>query len=332
MRLVLPVEEVGTDSIVWKIAESLAHPALPRVAPITILSPLVEESTEFGFVVVHAESNQYGSALFLVLSIQTLLLLSITLYHIEPRLTVQVSQVLHHSVNFVSQSSLVFILLFPCVERWFKVALLFDKLATLQECSHLFGLLSPHLPLSECFGAGFSIQGLSQVCSSQSAIFLSRGIDLPSHEPVFHCLLLLSRTLDCSMMLLDVLLFDRPISLHLAHLFSCLHLEHNNVFIFLLTPRSHGSFQSVFVIKIDHTIRGLALSIFQMSLSLELIYTYQSLWQSGLVEGVRQDSAALATTIHVAFPAVEDVIELRSVEHGLIVIDESSHSVLCDHA
>ena len=67
-----------------------------------------------------------------------------------------------------------------------------------------------------------------------------------------------------------------------------------------------------------------------MGRPLELIDADHCLGQCRLVEGSREDLAAPASTVHVGLPAVENVVQLGSVEVGLVVVDQPGHGVLGD--
>ena len=60
----------------------------------------------------------------------------------------------------------------------------------------------------------------------------------------------------------------------------------------------------------EHAVGGFALSGGQMRCPLELINADHCLRQGRLVEGRSEDLAAPAPTVHVALPAVEDVVQL----------------------
>ena len=60
----------------------------------------------------------------------------------------------------------------------------------------------------------------------------------------------------------------------------------------------------------EHAVGGFALSGGQMRCPLELINADHCLRQGRLVQGRSEDLAAPAPTVHVALPAVEDVVQL----------------------
>ena len=112
---------------------------------------------------------------------------------------------------------------------------------------------------------------MSEVLSAHPAVSLLRRVHLPGYKPILRRLLLDPGTSDGSVVLLNVVLLDLPILLHLAHLFRRLDLKHANVFIFLLAPLGQGCLEAEPVVDDEHAVGGFVLSSGQMRCPLELI-------------------------------------------------------------